>query len=147
MRRLLPLTVAGLVLAGVSTSLAASRLQAAPKLAVSSSPFGKILFDGRRRAIYAFTRDGRGKSTCYGACAAAWPPFLVARRPVAGTGARKALIGTVRRRDGRLQATYAGRPLYFYVGDRKPGQVLCQNVAEFGGTWLVVRGSGRLVRG
>jgi predicted lipoprotein with Yx(FWY)xxD motif len=55
-------------------------------------------------------------------------------------------LGTSRRRDGRLQVTYNGRPLYFYVGDKKPGQVLCQNVDEFGGTWLVVRPSGRLVR-
>jgi predicted lipoprotein with Yx(FWY)xxD motif len=147
MRRLLLLALAGLAVAGASTPVAASRMQAAPRLAVSSSQFGKILFDGRRRAIYAFTRDGRGKSACYGACASAWPPFLVARRPVAGTGVRRALIGTVRRRDGRLQATYAGRPLYFYVGDRRPGQVLCQNADEYGGTWLVVRGSGRLVRG
>ena len=67
MRRLLLLSLAGLVLAGASTSVAANRMQAAPRLAVSSSQFGKILFDGRRRAIYAFTRDGRGKSTCYGA--------------------------------------------------------------------------------
>jgi predicted lipoprotein with Yx(FWY)xxD motif len=146
MRRLLLLALAGLTLAGASTSVAASRLQAAPRLAVSSSQFGKILFDGRRRAIYAFTRDGRGRSTCYGACASAWPPFLVARKPVAGAGVRRALIGTRRRSDGRLQVTYAGRPLYFYVGDRRPGQVLCQNANEYGGTWLVVRGSGRLVR-
>ncbi len=33
-----------------------------------------------------------------------------------------------------------------YVDDRKPGQILCQNVDEFGGLWLVVRPSGRLVR-
>jgi predicted lipoprotein with Yx(FWY)xxD motif len=58
----------------------------------------------------------------------------------------QSLLGTSRRRDGRLQVTYNGRPLYFYVGDKKPGQVLCQNVDEFGGTWLVVRPSGRLVR-
>jgi predicted lipoprotein with Yx(FWY)xxD motif len=147
MRRLLLLALAGLVVAGASPSVAANRMQAAPKLTVSSSPFGKILFDGRRRALYAFTRDGRGRSTCYGACAAAWPPFLVTRKPAAASGVRRSLIGTVRRRDGRLQATYAGRPLYFYVGDRKAGQVLCQNVVEFGGTWLVVRASGRLVRG
>ena len=56
------------------------------------------------------------------------------------------LIGTIRRADGRLQVTYGGRPLYYYVGDRQPGQVLCQNVEEFGGLWLVVRPSGRLVR-
>lgn len=41
--------------------------------------------------------------------------------------------------------TYAGRPLYYYV-DRRPGQILCQDVFEFGGRWLVVRGDGRLVR-
>ena len=49
------------------------------------------------------------------------------------------------RHDGSRQATYAGRPLYYYVGDRKPGQILCQNVTEFGGVWRVVRASGRLV--
>ena len=42
--------------------------------------------------------------------------------------------------------SYAGRPLYYYVNDRRPGQILCQNVAEFGGTWLIVRPSGKLVR-
>jgi predicted lipoprotein with Yx(FWY)xxD motif len=45
-----------------------------------------------------------------------------------------------------VQATYAGRPLYYYVGDRKPGQILCQNVVEFGGRWLLLRASGDLVR-
>jgi predicted lipoprotein with Yx(FWY)xxD motif len=59
---------------------------------------------------------------------------------------RRSLLGTIRRRDGRLQATYAGWPLYYYVNDRKPLQVLCQNVREFGGLWLVVRPNGTLVR-
>jgi predicted lipoprotein with Yx(FWY)xxD motif len=59
---------------------------------------------------------------------------------------RQSLIGTTRRRDGRLQVTYNGRPLYFYVGDRAAGKVSCQNVAEFGGTWLVMSPDGRLVR-
>src|SRR6185312_2720017 len=108
--------------------------------------FGQILFDGRGYALYAFTRDPARRATCYGACAKAWPPFLVKSRPGAGKGARAALVGTVRRTDGKLQATYAGRPLYYYVGDTKPGIVLCQNVKEFGGLWLVVRGSGALVR-
>jgi hypothetical protein len=42
--------------------------------------------------------------------------------------------------------TYAGKPLYYYVGDKGPFQLLCQNVAEFGGRWLVVRPSGATVR-
>ena len=56
------------------------------------------------------------------------------------------LLGTVRRSDGTIQATYAGRPLYYYVGDTKAGQILCQNVSEFGGRWLVVRANGVPVR-
>jgi len=41
--------------------------------------------------------------------------------------------------------TYAGHPLYYYVGDR-PGQILCQAVLEYGGYWYVVRGDGTAVR-
>ena len=59
---------------------------------------------------------------------------------------KQSLLGTTRRRGGRLQVTYNGWPLYYYVGDRRPGQILCQNVREFGGLWLVVRPSGQLVR-
>jgi predicted lipoprotein with Yx(FWY)xxD motif len=59
---------------------------------------------------------------------------------------KASLLGTVPRANGARQVTYAGRPLYYYVGDRRPGQVLCQNVREFGGLWLVVRPNGRLVR-
>jgi hypothetical protein len=58
----------------------------------------------------------------------------------------KRLLGTTRRRDGNTQVTYRGHPLYYYVRDRKPGQILCQDVVEFGGTWLVVSPSGRAVR-
>jgi predicted lipoprotein with Yx(FWY)xxD motif len=113
---------------------------------VSSSPFGQILFDHRIRALYIFTKDGKGPSRCYGACAAAWPPYLVKSKPRALTGAKASLIGTVKRTDGTLQVTYAGRPVYFYRGDTQPHQVLCQNVFEYGGLWLVVRGSGTPVR-
>jgi predicted lipoprotein with Yx(FWY)xxD motif len=55
------------------------------------------------------------------------------------------LVGTTRRRDGTLQATYAGHSLYYYVSDLR-GQILCQNVEEYGGTWLVVSPHGTPVR-
>jgi predicted lipoprotein with Yx(FWY)xxD motif len=126
-----------------ATSAMAARPDA---VGVRSTAYGRILVDGGGYALYAFTTDGRGASRCYGACAQAWPPFIVPRRPRATRGARSSLIGTTRRTDGRLQATYRGRPLYYYVADRRPGQVLCQNVVEFGGRWLVLRASGRLVR-
>ncbi len=113
---------------------------------VRSSAYGRILFDGRGRALYAFTHDPRGRTTCTGACAKAWPPYVISVRARAATGVKASLLGVVRRPDGTRQATYGGRPLYYYIGDTKPGQVLCQNVTEFGGVWLVMRPSGQLVR-
>jgi predicted lipoprotein with Yx(FWY)xxD motif len=105
-----------------------------------------VLFDGRGFAVYAFTRD-RGRSACYGACARAWPPYLAPKaRLSAGPGVKRSLLGTVPRRGGGLQVTYAGRPLYYYIGDTRPRQILCQDVVEFGGRWLVVRPSGKLAR-
>jgi predicted lipoprotein with Yx(FWY)xxD motif len=95
--------------------------------------------------LYGFTRDSSRRSACTGACAKAWPPYLVKSRLRPGAGVAGKLLGTVRRADGSLQATYAGHPLYYYVGDRRPGQILCQNVTEFGGVWRVLRPSGRLV--
>jgi predicted lipoprotein with Yx(FWY)xxD motif len=133
-------------LAWIAVAAAAPAAAQTPRstVIVKRSPFGRILFDGRGYVLYAFTRDGHGRSTCSGACAKAWPPYIVKSQPHAGAGAR-ARLGTTRRRGGSLQLTYAGRPLYYYVGDRRPGQILCQNVTEFGGVWRVVRPSGRLV--
>ena len=113
---------------------------------VRSSAFGTILFAGNGRALYAFTRDRRGgPSRCYGDCAAAWPVYYAKGVLTAASGARKALLGTVRRRDGRRQVTYNGWPLYYYAHERA-GEVKCQNVQTHGGTWLVVRPNGTLVR-
>jgi predicted lipoprotein with Yx(FWY)xxD motif len=144
MRTKLLITVLAVSASAVSVGQAAD----APRstLIVRSSNYGKILFDGRGFVLYAFTRDPRGRSACKGACAAAWPPYLVSRRARAAAGVKSSLLGTTRRANGKIQVTYAGRPLYYYVGDRRPGQVLCQNVDEFGGLWLVVRPSGKMVR-
>ncbi|HEY6397865.1 MAG TPA: hypothetical protein VIX82_10470, partial [Solirubrobacteraceae bacterium] len=94
-----------------------------------------------------FTHDSQRAPTCYDACAAAWPPYIAPQRPSrASDGALAELLGRVRRRDGRLQFTYRGHPLYYYVGDRQARQVLCQAVAEYGGTWYVVAPDGRAIQ-
>ena len=113
---------------------------------LSDESYCRILFDGRGFVVYGFTRDLRGKSACSGTCARAWPPYVVKSPPRAGLGVAARLMGTPKRNDGSLQVTYAGRPLSYYIGDRKPGQILCQNVTEFGGVWRVVHPNGRLVR-
>ena len=114
-------------------------------LKVVPSTYGNVVADATGEALYLFTKDGRGRSQCYGACAKAWPPFLTKGKPRAGAGVAKNGLGTVRRRDGKLQVTYKGQPLYYFVGD-SPGHILCQNVTEYGGDWLVVAPSGKAIR-
>jgi predicted lipoprotein with Yx(FWY)xxD motif len=111
------------------------------RIAIVDSQFGRIVGDGRGQAFYVFDKERAGKSECYGACARAWPPVLTRGRPTAGKGVRDRLLGTVRRRSGKRQVTYRGRPLYYYVDDA-PGRVLCHDVREFGGLWLVIRPDG-----
>lgn len=112
---------------------------------VAATAYGTALVDRRGFALYRFTHDTGAASTCYGACARAWPPYLAPRTPARGF-AHGGLVGTILRTDGRLQVTYAGHPLYHYVGDRRPAQVLCQGVTEYGGAWYVVAPSGHLIR-
>ena len=112
-----------------------------PLVKLRDSQFGPVLFGGRERALYLFTRDPRNRSRCQGACAEAWPPFYAKGRPRAGPGVDRSLLGTFERRDGRRQVTYKGRPLYFYVDDPR-GEVLCNDVFEFGGTWYAVDAEG-----
>jgi predicted lipoprotein with Yx(FWY)xxD motif len=145
--KLLRLLMLGVVAAAVLAPAAMTERSASrPALTARSSSFGKVLFDGRGFVLYAFTRDRRA-SRCYGDCAKAWPPYFAPKGSlVVGRGVKRSLLGTVKRRNGRRQVTYAGKPLYYYVGDRRPGQILCQDVFEYGGRWLIVRPSGKLVR-
>jgi predicted lipoprotein with Yx(FWY)xxD motif len=110
-------------------------------VATADSEFGEILFDGDDRAIYAFDKESAERSECYGACAEAWPPVLTEGEPQASGGVDAKLLGTTERDDGTTQVTYADQPLYYYVDDPR-GEVLCHDVEEFGGLWLVVEPSG-----
>jgi hypothetical protein len=51
------------------------------------------------------------------------------------------LLGKTTRRNGKKQITYGGHPLYYYAHEG-PGQVLCHDIEEFGGLWLVVKKNG-----
>lgn len=120
----------------------ASMKPAGTKVTVVGSEFGRVVADRKGEALYLFDRESDGRSECYGACAEAWPPLLTKGKPRAVAGADPGLLGTTRRRNGKLQVTYAGQPLYHYVHDA-PGTILCHDVPEFGGTWLVVKPNGK----
>jgi len=111
------------------------------EITTGPSDYGAMLFDVRGQAIYLFDAETTSKPECYGACAAAWPPVLTKGQPDPGGDARAALLGATKRRDGSLQVTYDGQPLYFYAHEG-PGQVLCHDIEEYGGLWLVVTPAG-----
>ena len=114
-------------------------------LKLRNTRFGRILVDGKGRALYLFTREPSTRSRCYGQCAVAWPPFYARGKLRAGSGLDGDKLASSRRRDGRRIVTYNGHPLYYYISDTRPGQVTCHDVVEFGGTWLVVNPEGNAV--
>lgn len=131
-----------ILLAGLIAPQAAAADAGGTRITARESRFGPMLWGPERQAIYGFQRDRRGVSRCYGPCARAWPPVYANGSPVAGRGVRKELLGTTRRRNGRRQVTYAGKPLYFYVNEG-PGEVRCHNVNLNGGLWWVIGPDGR----
>jgi predicted lipoprotein with Yx(FWY)xxD motif len=75
--------------------------------------------------VYTFASDtaGSGKSACSGGCLTRWPAVTVAAgaTPTAGNGVSGTLATITRADNGSLQVTYNGLPLYFYAGDKAPG--------------------------
>jgi predicted lipoprotein with Yx(FWY)xxD motif len=112
-------------------------MKAGTAITVGDSEFGDMLFDANKQAIYIFENDPKGESVCYDDCAEAWPPVLTEGEPKPGDGVNADLLGTVERRDGKTQVTYADQPLYFYSHEG-PGEVRCHNVDLNGGLWWVV---------
>ena len=118
---------------------------AAAKVMTSKTSLGTIVVDGQGRTLYMFEADRNGKSTCSGACAAAWPPALTSGKPVAGGAVSAAKLGTTKRSDGTTEVTYAGWPLYRYAGDSAAGDTNGQNLDQFGAEWYVLAPSGKQV--
>ncbi len=111
----------------------------------AKQPYGQYLTDAGGRALYLFMKDERGKdaSTCYDACAQAWPPALAGQgAPEAGPTVQDRLLGSFERQDGSRQLTYNGWPLYYFVKDRGPGDVTGQDLKGFGGEWYLVAPDG-----
>jgi predicted lipoprotein with Yx(FWY)xxD motif len=105
-----------------------------------SEDLGIVLFDLSGHTLYRFTGDKGRVSTCYGACAKAWPPALTEGK-VRPMEVPRRLVGTSRRKDGTIQLTYAGHPLYTRSGVRQ-GDTSDNGVKAFGARWYALRVSG-----
>jgi len=149
--RKLPLAGALLLAGALFTTSAVIHAQEGGSAAVAvatTGEYGAHLTDAKGKPLYMFTADKQGKagdkavSNCHDQCAQAWPPLVTNGEPVAGDRADKSLLGTIQRKDGSVQVTYNGWPLYPFVKDRKPGEIAGQDVHGFGGEWYLVQPGG-----
>ena len=136
-------SVLAVVLLGVAVTGAGGPAPAAAgaSVTVKTATIGgvPVLTNAQGRTLYWFAPDTPAASKCTGDCAAYWPP--VTGTPKAGPTVTGRL-GTIKRPDGSVQATYDGHPLYTYIGDSSPGQANGNNLNLNGGLWYEVRASG-----
>lgn len=127
-----------------SSAPTATQASSGAVVSTTTGPDGTYLSNSAGRAIYLWVADTSTKSTCTGACAAAWPPVTTHGQPQAAGEARAKLLGTTKRADGSLQVTYAGHPLYFYAGDS--GKATDgQGLDTYGALWWLVDRSGKAI--
>ena len=105
---------------------------------------GNVLVDAQGRTLYLFEKDKGMTSACSGACASIWPP-LTATKAVAGAGLSAVKLSVAKQPGGASDVTYAGHPLYTYVGDTKPGETKGQGLNQFGAGWYVLSPSGKKI--
>jgi len=141
-------SVLALVLLGVAVAGAATAPSApAPSSSSASGQALKtiqikgvtVLTNAKGMTLYWFAPDTPTKSACYGSCAAYWPPVYGAQKAGLGVTGK---LGTIKRTDGTIQATYDGHPLYTYIGDSHPGQATGNDIDLNGGFWYEVHASG-----
>lgn len=135
------LSVVALVLLGVVIAQGAGSAPVASAGGLKTATIGgvTVLTNAKGRTLYWFAPDTPTKSNCNGSCAAYWPPVIGAQSAGPGITGK---LGTIKRSDGSLQATYNGRPLYTYIADSAPGQARGNNIDLNGGLWHEVTVSG-----
>lgn len=111
-------------------------------ISLGHTKVGMVLVDSNGMTLYDFHKDKGTTSSCYGPCAEGWPPVLSEGEPTVGNGASASKLGTTERKDGTMQVTYAGHPLYTFVEDKKPGEAHGNDVKAFGASWYALKGNG-----
>jgi predicted lipoprotein with Yx(FWY)xxD motif len=116
---------------------------AASGVAVGQTSLGPVLVDSEGMTVYLLTADSPGHSSCAAQCLANWPAVPASDHPAAGVTAK---LGQTTTPDGEPILTVGGWPLYTFVQDQAPGDVVGEGVQSFGGTWYAVSPDGQPVK-
>jgi predicted lipoprotein with Yx(FWY)xxD motif len=104
-----------------------------------------ILTDSAGFVLYWFANDTPTASMCTGSCASYWPP-LIGTPSLASGVSLAGKLGTIKRSNGQLQATYDGHPLYTFKSDTSAGMASGNDLNASGGLWWAVTSSGSKIK-
>jgi len=102
----------------------------APLTEITLADGRDIVADTNGRVVYSFDPDAPGISNCYDGCAKTWPPVTIQN-----TADLKAPMGFTKRNTGEFQLTIDNKPLYFFKGDKQPGDILGDGL---GNVWHII---------
>jgi predicted lipoprotein with Yx(FWY)xxD motif len=100
----------------------------------SKEGVGEYLADDSGMTLYWFKKDTTGTSACMNECVALWPLYSV-EKVVVPAGLDGKEFGSIKRVDGKMQTTFRGYPLYYFVKDKAKGDTNGQGVKD---VWYVV---------
>jgi predicted lipoprotein with Yx(FWY)xxD motif len=130
---------------GTARTRPSQSVPAASAVSVRSTSLGDTLVDAKGRTLYLFVGDRPNVSRLSSAGLSVWPRFVAVGPVTAENGVQTAKLGRTTSPSGVPQVTYNGHPLYYYVGDSKPGSTRGQALNEFGALWYVLRPVGDAV--
>jgi predicted lipoprotein with Yx(FWY)xxD motif len=143
------LTAVAVVLVAAAQAGTSSRSRAhaatGARVALGKTALGTILVDSRGRTLYLFEKDTNAMSNLPAAGVAYWPPLTSHGTARAGKGVSQSMLGLTAAHNGVRQVTYAGHPLYTFVGDKKAGQTTGEGLNNFGAGWYVLAADGKKV--
>lgn len=112
--------------------LAICSLTLASMLSATAAYAAGMVTDSKGMTLYTFDKDKAKLSTCYGECAKYWPPYLVHKGEKMGKD-----WAEMKRKDGSMQWTYDGHPVYYYMEDKKAGDAMGDGK---NGSWHAIKG-------
>jgi predicted lipoprotein with Yx(FWY)xxD motif len=138
--------IVGVVVLVFAAGGSASRARSsAASISVKQTALGRILVGSSGRTLYLFVADRPNVSKLSRAGFAAWPAFATNEAPQVNGAVSRSKVTTIASRGAKHQLTYAGHPLYYFVGDQHPGSTAGQGLFEFGAKWYVVSPSGKAI--
>jgi predicted lipoprotein with Yx(FWY)xxD motif len=104
---------------------------------------GEVMVGANGHTLYAFTNDPEKQTTCFDACAEAWPPLTVQDGFTISDELQASGASVIDRPDGTKQLAMGKWALYYYAGDGAPGEANGQGV---NGKWFAIDGKCKLVK-